>query len=844
MMKTSGFKMALIAGASFAAIMCSAGAMAEEGAVKSFDIPQGDLKAALTAYIRQSGKELIFRDDQIRGLTTEGVQGMLSTSDALSRLLEGSQLKVKENPSGPLLIIADKSGAMDAGTSGADDSQENTFVLEEIIVTATRRAESLQDVPIAISALTPQLIERQGIENFADYARQVPGLNLNQGSKNEASLFTIRGIGTGVTGSSLQKTVSVYIDEVPVSNLGIVEPDLRLYDVERVEVLRGPQGTLFGSGSLAGAVRVITKKADTSGFDASALVDLGLTGSDSFRQRYNGMVNLPIVEDKLAARVVGYLRNEEGYVDDVSRNIDNIDTIKDWGVRTSVRWQPTERFNATFGMIYEESEPQDLSLFNPALGKHKASWFISNRASSELALYNATLEYDLDWATLSSSTNYADTSELNLLDISGVVGSAFGLGLRLPQEGQTIVQELRLVSTTDSKVEWVLGGFFLKRNEDTVSELFTTDEFLESAGISGLPDATTNSTHSTTEVREIAAYGELSYHLTDTLTLLGGLRYAEFEVSSTVHGDRGFGSNFFALAFGGGGNATLTDVAESVTATGKLHKLTKKISLTWQPNEDQTYYALVSEGFRIGQPNALVNGGVSLRDPNDLVIPPLGSSDTLWNYEIGAKTYWLDKRLKVNLALYYIDWSDIQLQARRPSDAVLFVTNAGQAVSKGVELEALATPNKAWEFGLNLTIQEAKITSLSAEEALITGAVDGGRLLTPDFQIAGHVQYTWDLDDGTEIYARADAQHVGSYPNLFPNVSGRGTPNGDLAYTDAYQNVNASVGWVGDKITVAAYVENLLNNDDYVYVLNASTLPNKFGTLRPRTFGIRASWKY
>ncbi len=355
-------------------------------------ISSAKLGASLEALAEQTGLQLLFPYDLAE---TEGIQplnGEYSAYEALTIMLEGTGFSFGLTDRGVITISPFVGNGLNeeeamrlnarkqtllsslslflAGASGAwagdaAEAKEDAFVLEEIIVTATKRAESLQDIPVAITALTPDSIEKQGIESFEDFARQVPGLNLSQGTKNTGN-FSIRGLNAlAVAAGDQQNAVAVYIDEVPVTTNGPQTPDLRLFDVERVEVLRGPQGTLFGSGTLAGAIRIITKKADVTGFDAAVSVDYGLTGSDSFRQRYNAMVNVPLVDDKLAVRLVGYYRDEEGYIDNIGIGVENSNTEVSWGGRASLRWQPSDRFTSTFMVMHEDTKPKDASQFGP-----------------------------------------------------------------------------------------------------------------------------------------------------------------------------------------------------------------------------------------------------------------------------------------------------------------------------------------------------------------------------------------------------------------------------------------------------------------------------------------------
>lgn len=243
--------------------------------------------------------------------------------------------------------------------------------LEEIIVTATRRSERLQDVPLSITVLSQDDLTTKGIVGYEALARETPGVVLNRASANFNN-FSARGIATNGYNANLQSTVAVYIDELPISNIGnttVIDPNL--YDVERIEFLRGPQGTLFGSGSLSGALRILTKSPDLTSFDASAMVDTAVTDGDALRQRYNAMLNVPLVDDKLGLRVVGFYRDEEGYLENLGTGVENSNTLVDWGGRAIMLWKPNDELSVRLLVSYEDSNPKDSSLSNPALGRNK-----------------------------------------------------------------------------------------------------------------------------------------------------------------------------------------------------------------------------------------------------------------------------------------------------------------------------------------------------------------------------------------------------------------------------------------------------------------------------------------
>jgi outer membrane receptor protein involved in Fe transport len=240
----------------------------------------------------------------------------------------------------------------------------------DIIVTATRRSERLQDVPLAISVFQQETMSEKGLVGYEDLARETPGIVVNKPTANFNN-FTARGIATNGYGANLAGTVAIYIDELPISangNSTILDPTL--FDVERVEFLRGPQGTLFGANSLAGAMRIITKAPNLNRTEAAVLVDLGLTDGDALRQRCNGMINVPLVNDKLAFRAVGFARHEEGWVDNIGTGVKNANTLRSYGGRASLLLEPQDGLSVRLTAMHENNKPKDSGLINPKLGDY------------------------------------------------------------------------------------------------------------------------------------------------------------------------------------------------------------------------------------------------------------------------------------------------------------------------------------------------------------------------------------------------------------------------------------------------------------------------------------------
>ena len=731
-------------------------------------------------------------------------------------------------------------GAAQAQSQPAGHSNE----VSEVIVTATRRAEKLQDVPLSITAYSQETLTAKGIVGYEGLAQETPGVVLNRPSANFNN-FTARGIATNGYGANLQSTVAVYIDELPISTIGnttVLDPNL--YDVERVEFLRGPQGTLFGSGSLSGALRILTKRPDASAFDASVLADFGNVGSDSLRQRYNAMVNVPLIEDKLAVRAVAFYRDEEGYIDNIGTKKKNANTLKDAGGRVSLLWAPTERLSVKLTGSYESSKPEDSSMVSPKLGRDIRVSDRPDLFQGLLSSYNATVEYQFDGAKLTSSSTKSRFDQKFFVDLAGTFGGPIAFGLDATAYMDTFVEEARLASDPGGKWDWVIGGFYLDRRLDVDYNYRSRPDYLAARGFTGLPDEYYQRQHNHTNSQELAGFGQLTYRFSDDLWVTGGLRYGGFEAQSFVEG--GYTSNYLlaALTPTYRGPLTITQVAPATGVKAKETGPSWKVSVSYKPTPMVTTYATVSTGFRTPVVNAFA-GRASVVNPSDIIIPSGADSDDLTNYEVGLKGRWLNGRLTTNVSAFWIDWKNIQVQANRVSDSVQFATNIGKAVSKGIEFEVVAAPADGLTLGVNGALIDAKVTKLSPTEAAISGAVEGARLAAPKFQGSAFVNYGFDLTPAARANLSAVVQRVGSFPGLFPNTPGRpGVVSPTYAYTEAYTNVNLTFAVAFGKATMGAYVENLFDSRKITYVHPEAFLASRFAVQRPRTIGVRFGYDF
>lgn len=742
-----------------------------------------------------------------------------------------------------LMVVAMPAAAQ---TIATDRSTETPVDPNDIVVTATRHSERLQDVPLSVTAFTQAELTQKGIVGFEGIARETPGVVLDRRSDNNVSVTT-RGISTNGYQAGLQATTTVYLDELPLTTIGnSVTLDPNLYDVERVEFLRGPQGTLFGSGSLSGALRILTHSPDLTGFDASALADIGVTpDGGGIRQRYNGMVNVPLATDTLGLRVVGFYRHEEGYLDNLGTGIKNSNTLKDWGGRAILLWKPTDRLSIRLMGLYEDSHPEDASLSSPNLGDRKRYSTIPDLYTSKTQLYNATIEYDLGGAHLTSATSYGHQDGLFDVDLAGTFGLTVPFYLYDHGVWKTFVQETRLSSNPGGKFDWTVGGYYLHRDLYLDGRESSDPAYLAARHLTGLPaDGTFTTFPSDTRTYELAGFGDLTYHLTDKISASGGIRYGKY--GGTVDTFAGFNSAYFTYALLNIRNANIAQVATLPTSTRypTASKVSWKASLSWKPTHDLTTYATVSTGYRTPVYNARA-GSVSTVDKNDLVIPTGAGSDNLTNYELGVKGRFLGGKLTANLTAYYIDWRNFQVQANRQSDSVQFATNVGRAASKGFEAEIILAPVKGIVLGLNGSLNDSKVTEITASEAVISGAVKGARLASPHVQGSLYGTYSYGVGQGATGFSSFQVQYVGSFPNGFPNTPGKpATPSAVYNFTDAYAYVNLQTGIKIGQFATTFYVENLGNSRAAVYIHPENFIYSRYATLRPRTFGVRIGYDF
>ena len=725
---------------------------------------------------------------------------------------------------------------------GAENTESKVAVLEEIVVTASKRGDvSLQDTPMSISVASEDMIAKNGMVGMDDFLSTLPSTNfLDRGAGRNGIIIR------GVTASpQTDATVGVYVGETPLTGLGSASPgsggnpDLKYVDMKRIEVLRGPQGTLYGDGSIAGTVRVIPNEPDLRSF-------LGeITGSYSSTDdagdnntMLRGVLNLPVVKDTFAVRVVGYDYDNSGYYESVAgsnadkqiwagafggitSDKDDVGSDKYTGGRISALWKVTDNFDATLTYISQDIEQSGIPESFMTLGDTRRAPFQRLDGSDEglemdLEVTNLEMNWNMGAFVITSSTSKAETVTLQDRDIGLFFGPLIdpGIGdmpLFLEDAGdfESFTQELRLNTQLDGRWQFMLGAFY--QDVENKQEQFLSFEGAPELDLFGgtlLFGATTNQ-----DLEQLAFFGEVSLDMTDRLTAVAGVRHYDYDKEVTDNAD--------GLFNGGPSQGSLEN-----DDSGQTYKF----GLTYIPNEAMTYYATFAQGFRLGGPHPDVPADICDVDPQDglidgidVALPDQIASDELDSFEVGAKFSLADGRATLNVAAYQIKWDGIPV-ALTANCGFGVTVNAGEAESQGLELEGQVLISDIWSLNYGLSYVKTELTS----DAPGLGS-SGDRLPgSAETQASLGLQAEFDVA-GRPMFARADVAYMGDYYN---NLQEQGPSAG------GYTTVNLRVGAeISEDISVDLFARNLTNKEGLTWV-ETEIGDGRANYMRPRTIGI------
>jgi len=756
--------------------------------------------------------------------------------------------------------------------------------IEEITVTATKRESSIQDVPFSINAQTSKDIQRSGATDLEELARNVAGLtvqNLGPGQSQVA----IRGVSAGQIvrdQPGVKEQVGVYLDESVIS-LSLFTPDFDLYDLNRVETLRGPQGTLFGSGSVGGTIRYITNKPDLDEFDANIELDFNSVTDGDVGGHLKGMVNMPFADGRAALRLVGYTTEYGGFIDALREGggiTEDVNGGNRMGGRAALTFEASDNVTITPRIVYQEVEADGFNrqeVYNlyanpftttrPAiqLGERQQFLQLDEQFTDETLLADITLNAAFENFDFDFAGSFMDRQILVSRDASALTGSvSVDVGLSdaavlLPSnlndttDMEQTTFEARLASTGDGRLQWLVGAFMSDVDRDYAQRLPTPGydaawDAVIGAGNSAsaangvAPPDSPFASNLPYEIEQTAIFGEATYDVSDAFHLTVGGRFYDFEEVRRIQ----FGGVF----------ASATDQIDATESDG----FTPRVLASWNLNDEITLNAQASQGFRLGGVNDPLNASLCL--PQDLIV--FGGfqdydDEKMWNYEAGVKSTF-DNGVTLNAAAFYSDIEDLQVTLDAGSCSSRISFNVADAHSAGVEFELGAQPTDAINLSLAGSVLESEFDSTvrDANGAILGGVQDGNRLASvPEFQVAATGSYEFPLSwmGGSDAYLSATIHHVGdritqpSDQEAGAGVFSSGLPfggaTGDEVTTldlllDAYTIINLSAGIEQDDWSLVLYVHNV--GDE-----NANTSFDRerggrarlgFRTNAPRTVGV------
>ena len=756
---------------------------------------------------------------------------------------------------------------------------EDLSALTEVVVTAQRREQRIQDVPVSLAAYSQERLDAEGVRSIDDVARITPGITFQrQGAftnyNGEDSEIAIRGIQSNAGPA----TTGIYIDDTPIQSrhlsFGTLNAYPALFDLERVEVLRGPQGTLFGSGSEGGTVRFITPEPGLKDYSGYLRSEVGSTEHGDPSYEAGVALGGPIIADRLGFRFSASYRRDGGWVDRTDfRTGGVVEPNSNWQntavVRGALKFVATDELTISPSIYYQRLYLNDTSAYwrvdttnpqwnpawptpsNPSQGVFHNGGATNNPSTDPFYIAALKIEWNRDWARLISNTSYYSRSQHSVSDYTEFMRAIY-LGNPFPLPGEVaksdftdsqdnFVQEIRLQSAqAASKLNWVVGAFYAHQRENTLQ--FIHDPTLPAAweAAFGFPFPSPLFPGGIAYIqspflavdKQLALYGQVDYAITDALKLTAGVRAAKVDFA---------GNSFYEYpAFVG------PPVTTSAAATE--HPVTPKIGLSYEPSKD-TLYATAAKGYRIGG----INTGLPPSCDATLTalgysngVPPDYHSDSLWSYEVGSKNGLWDHRLQIDSSLYYIRWKNIQQNLYMPACGFQFTANLASAVSRGGDIDARLRVIDQLTLGLSVGYTDARYASTVAGSSgnVVT---DGDRLPGSPWTVSASAEYVFTVGASSKPYLRLDYQfssaQTGQQPiqdpaNVIfdPTIPSYGETK-DLSS-------RAGVRWGGWDVSI--FGTNLLNSHPLVFTAHdLISSPLYFDvTWRPRTIGVTGTYHF
>jgi len=745
--------------------------------------------------------------------------------------------------------------------AAAGEQAESAIGLEEVVVTAQKRSESILSVPISITALSQETLDRQGIKDLNDIARTTPSLTISSNNGLGYSNVSIRGI-TSATGAA---TTGLYIDDTPIQqrndSLGPpVSP--QVFDLDRVEVLRGPQGTLFGAGSEGGTIRFITPAPNFTSPTLRSRAEVAYTerGAPSYEAGVAG--GIPLIQDQLAFRASAWYRDQGGYIDRVSRETGQLLDPNSNGsftqaARLAVGWRPLDTLTITPAIFFQHAHLEDADLYWEERPKFQSEAKVPQPNDDKWTLSSLTVDYALPAFSIRSISSYMSRTNQQVndwsyiepsqlqggpVDVPGLPDWSAAMHARIEQD--VFTQELRFTSTDadQARLSWVGGLYFQHNRLHRVRSEFEDLDALTGAifgapalaifGSAPLPGPVGYAENTTNIEQETAAFGNVSYKITADLKVTLGVRAARSKFSD---------SNFQDGPWNAG--PSLAQGAQKETP------ITPKANMTYNLTPDNMVYATAAKGYRVGGGNASYAGNpicqIDLRTIGIPDAPTTYKSDSVWSYEVGTKNKVLDGRAEISASAFRINWSNIQSLIFLPTCGNIYTDNLGAAVSQGadIDLHARILPGLTWRVSAGYT--DAHYSETKTMASGVTLARQGEALPIPRVSGSTSLDFEHDLFASEHTaYVNLTYDYAGSYDRNPPTGVFGADPTTQFAV--AVHSLSTRGGVRFGALDLSLFADNVTNSSPEVlryHETNAS--PVFIGrTLRPRTVGLTAMYGF
>jgi iron complex outermembrane recepter protein len=759
------------------------------------------------------------------------------------------------------VLLSGAAAGVLALSGGAASAQTEANAEDEIIVTATRREAAVVDIPLAVTSFSGEQLEDLAVTSLQDltkidatFAAQNYGAAFNQ--------FIIRGVQ-----SDIGSTVGMYIDEVPLTGGSGTEgggdgkPGIRLHDLERVEVLRGPQGTLFGSGSMSGTLRVITAQPNFDGFEGRISASGASVDSGNELYMLDGMVNVAM-GDRVAFRAVGWVEEGGGFIDQHAgltgaTLYSDVNDVSVQGVRGMFSVRPTDSWTLTAAALHQEIDVDGSQNWHLAAGPYNSLAPTVEPYADEYELLSLTSVMDMGSGTLTIAISDATQSNYRPEDTTPTANS-FGVpfltSLSNFQDFENNTTEIRFASDFEGPFQLVAGYYRESSHTRVETNALVADDLTgrlactSYAACHATPSLIPNVEFSTLDFRNIdqyALYAQGDYEFTGQVTGTVGLRYynaditdsgitqqdvfAQDPICATFYVYRGFGPPFLCgYAFG-----DVTVPYSRGTTTSSESQLSYNWSLLWEPTDDVSLYARAASGFRVGG----VNNSTLLASSAGVNIPASFDPDSLWSYELGAKSYLFDRNTFLDFAVYQIDWQDQQLNATDSSGAFDFTINAGRTQVRGAELQITAHPVDGLTIAGGLVYTNARLEEDLPAAAGVPGFSGDEVPRVSEWAESLRVEYEFDIASALQGYVQGAASYRGQSNTTFNNLD----PN--FVVLDPYTLVDLSGGVRQANWDLRVFINNV-TNEEAQYAIDVSPDGQRVYSPRPRTIGVRLSSEF